>query len=226
MYIIFIFAGCCKVLWPRAQASRDPRFAIINDRAHTQAMPQVISNKWSPVTSQPWHQHKRKSEAIRERKNNTWIILGKQRLRYFYKRTKKVWQHLLNGITYYHSPHSLSLLETGLQWILRPVSDDNDIVVVCVLKCLILDWSQTVLNICKMLEKFPRKTLSFAKWSYLSLRIERSYNICGKNSMISDGYFSSGKDLCTQSAYKQKKKKQKTDLIWRTCTKFTTLCLW
>lgn len=164
-------------------------------------MPQVISSKWSPVTSQPWHQHKRKSEAIRERKNNTRIILGKQRLRYFYyKRTKKVWQHLLNGITYYHPPptppplaHSLSLLEMGLQWILRPVSDDNDIMLVCVLKCLILDWSQTVLNICKMLEKFPRKTLSFWKWSYLSLRIESSFNNCGKNSMISDGYSSPGK---------------------------------
>lgn len=50
LYIIFIFAGCCKVLWPRSQASRDPRFAIINDRALTK--PQVISGKWIPVTSQ------------------------------------------------------------------------------------------------------------------------------------------------------------------------------
>lgn len=97
LYIIFIFAGCCKVLWPRSQASREPRFAIINDRAHME--PQVISGKWIPVTSQ--HngclaltptQTMRVRVCVRmrerERKNNSRFILSKQRMRFFYKRTK------------------------------------------------------------------------------------------------------------------------------------------
>lgn len=97
LYIIFIFAGYCKVLWPRSPASRDPRFAIINDRAHTE--PQVISSKWIPVTSQHSGclaltptQTMRVRVCVRlrerERKNNTRFILSKQRMRFFYKRTK------------------------------------------------------------------------------------------------------------------------------------------